>query len=187
MSIRLASLTSPRAGLAACALAALSSGCFVDGGHSSAVCATSTTMTIDTGATIGHAAGVDAGYYADYTAGGHWHVEWTCDTKLSAAGCNFTGTIFVDTPAAGAAPTCFQCETEDILTSAADGGQTRLDFDTITSSGIDGIDVDGVPGHALRLNLQINGLYQNDLVFVPSRAHTAVPACMPLDLVPSAP
>lgn len=63
----------------------------------------------------------------------------------------------------------------------------RIDFDTVTSTGIDGADFDGVPGHDLQLNLQINGLYQNDLVFVPSRGRTAVPGCMPLDLAPSAP
>jgi len=107
-------------------------------------------------------------------------------SKLSAAGCNFTGTIFVDPPAAGAGATCFQCENEDILTTMPDGSQTRLEFDTITSSGIDGVDFDGVPGHSVQLNLMINGLYQNDLVFVPSEGRTGVPACMPLDLAPSA-
>jgi len=179
MSLRLAYL-------AALPLAGSLAGCFFDGSHGSAVCATATTMPIDTGASIDHAAGIDAGYYVKYTAGGHWHLEWTCDTKLSAEGCNFTGTIFVDTAAAGAAATCFQCENEDILTMTPDGGQTRLDFDTITSSGIDGVDFDGVPGHSVQLNLMINGIYQNDLVFVPSQGHTSVPACMPLDLAPSA-
>lgn len=178
MSLRLAYLAWP---------ALILSGCFFDNTRGSAVCATATPMAIDTGASIDHAAGVDPGYYARYTAGGHWHLEWTCDTKLSAAGCDFTGTIFVDTPTAGGAATCSQCESDDVLTATADGNQTRIDFDTVTSTGIDGVDVDGVPGHSLQLDLQINGLYQNDLVFVPSRGRTAVPACMPLDLAPSAP
>jgi len=178
---------SPRLAYLAALPALLLAGCFFDNARGSAVCATATTMVIDTGASIDHAAGVDAGYYARYTAGGHWHLEWTCDTKLSAAGCNFTGTIFVDTPSAGAAATCFQCESGDVLTATPDGGQTRIDFDTVTSTGIDGLDVDGVPGHDLRLDLQIDGLYQNDLVFVPSRGRTAVPACMPLDLAPTSP
>jgi hypothetical protein len=187
MSIRLASLTFSLPAVLAGLLAGSSSGCFIDGGHGAPLCTTATTMPIDTGASITHAAGLDAGYYTQYTAGGHWHVEWTCDTKLSAAGCNFTGTITVDTPAAGAAPSCFQCESEDQLNVTAVGDQTRLDFDTITSSGIDGVDVDGVPGHPLQLNLQINDLDQNDLVFVPSLGRTAVPACMPLELTPTSP
>ncbi|HET7500016.1 MAG TPA: hypothetical protein VFK02_03410 [Kofleriaceae bacterium] len=161
-------------------------GCFFDGSHSAGLCANATTLAIDTGASIGHTAGVDAGYYVTYTAGGHWHLEWTCDTKLSAAGCNFVGTVFVDTPPGGAAVTCLHCEAEDFLDVSSSGGQTRIDFDTITSSGIDGIDLDGVPGHDVQLDLQINGLYQNDLVYVPSRGRTVVPACMPLDLSPSA-
>ena len=187
MSRRLASLTPSVPCVVAGLLAALASGCLFDGGHDAALCATATAMPIDTGASITHAAGIDAGYYAQYTAGGHWHVEWTCDTKLSATGCNFTGTITVDTPAAGAAPSCFQCESEDQLNATAVGSQTRLDFDTITSSGIDGVDVDGVPGHAMQLTLQIDGLYQNDLVFVPSLGRTAAPACMPLQLTPTSP
>lgn len=182
MSPRLASLALSVPGM----LAGLS-GCFFDGGHSAAICATATAMPIDTGASITHAAGVDAGYYAQYTAGGHWHVEWTCDTRLSAAGCNFTGSITVDTPAGGANPGCFQCESEDLLNATAAGNQTRLDFDTLTSSGIDGVDVDGVPGRPMQLTLQVDGLYQNDLVFVPSLGRTAVPACMPLELTPTAP
>lgn len=169
-------------------LAAALGGCVLDTGRSAPVCATATAMPIDTGASIDHAAGIDAGYYARYTAGGHWHVEWTCDTKLSATGCNFTGTVFADTPAAGAAaPTCTQCEPDDILTTSQQGGTTRIDFDTITSSGIDGVDFDAIPGHTVELNLLIDGLYQNDLVFVPSAGRTAIPRCMPLDLTPSVP
>lgn len=168
-------------------LAGMSSGCLIEENRGSAVCATATTTQIDTGASIDHAAGLDAGYYASYTGGGHWHLEWTCDTKLSAAGCNFTGMILVDTPPASAAVKCAQCESNDILTVTPDGGQTRIDFDTITSTGIDGVDFDGIPGHDIQVNLQINGLYQNDLVFVPSNGRTAVPACMPLALVPSGP
>lgn len=163
------------------------SGCLFTSDHSSGLCAGATAMVIDTGASIDHAAGIDAGYYARYTADGHWHVEWTCDTKLSAAGCNFTGTILVDTPAAGAAATCVQCESQDILHVEPAGSQTRIDFDTITSSGIDGVDFDGIPGHPIEANLQINGLYQNDLVYIPSGGRTAIPSCMPLDLSPSAP
>src|SRR5215831_13060975 len=99
MSLRLAYLAAIVSGV----LGLSSSGCLFSSDHSSGLCARATAMLIDTGASVDHAAGVDAGYYAKYAAGGHWHLEWTCDTKLSAAGCNFTGTIFVDTPSAGTA------------------------------------------------------------------------------------
>jgi hypothetical protein len=161
------------------------SGCLFGGGHNE--CVSNQTMTIDTGASIDHTAGVDPGYYASYTAGGAWHLEWTCDTKLSAEGCNFTGTIVLDTPAGGTNATCFQCEPEDILRVEQGTTQTTIDFDTITTSGIDGVDFTGVPGHSIHLDVAINGLDQNDLVFVPSLGRTAVPNCMPIDLAPSAP
>jgi hypothetical protein len=164
-------------------------GCFGSNGSSpiNAQCAQQTTMTIDTGASLTYTVGVDAGYYFSYGAGGLWHFEWTCDTDLSGEGCNYTGTIFVDPPAGGANATCFQCESNDILTTSPSGGQTQIDFDMITSTGIDGIDFDGVPGNPITIDLQINGLYQNDLVFVPSDGRSADAPCMPLDLEPSAP
>jgi hypothetical protein len=167
--------------------AALLPGClFVD--HSpSGACPTASTLPIDTGATISHTAGVDAGYYAAYTAGGLWHLEWTCDTKLSAQGCNFTGSVVVDTPPGGAAATCVACEANDLMTVHDLGATTQVDFDTLTASGLDGVDVRGLPGHPLRLDLQIDGLYQNDLVFVPSAGQPVTPSCMPLTLTPTAP
>jgi hypothetical protein len=165
---------------------ALLPGCLF-GNNKSDQCLPEQAMTIDTGASVDHAAGVDPGYYASYTAGGAWHLEWTCDTKLSAQGCNFTGSIVVDTPAGGAKATCFQCEPEDILNVTQGATQATIDFDTVTSTGIDGVDFVGVPGHSISIDLSINSLYQNDLVFVPSLGRTAVPDCMPIDLTPSAP
>jgi len=161
-------------------------GCFIEESHGTPACVDSA-ITVDIGATIDHVAGVDAGYYASYAAGGHWHFEWTCDTKLSAIGCNFTGSILADTPPGGVAAGCVACEDNDVLTTTPVGAQTRLDFDTVTSTGIDGVDFVSVPGNAINIDLQINGLYQNDLVFLPSGGRAVTQACMPIDLVPSAP
>ncbi|HET9624877.1 MAG TPA: hypothetical protein VFP84_26095 [Kofleriaceae bacterium] len=151
------------------------------------VCATADQLVVDTGASVSYAVGVDAGYYAFYTGNGHWHIEWTCDTKLSALGCNFTGSITYDTATSGAKPTCFNCEADDIVDTSTQGAQTRIDFDTLTSTGIDGLDFESVPGHPVQLDLEIDGFVQNDLVFVPSQGRTRSPVCMPLELTPSAP
>jgi hypothetical protein len=67
------------------------------------------------------------------------------------------------------------------------GSQTRIDFDMITSTGIDGVDFTGVPGDPITIDLQINSLHQNDLVFVPSLGRVATAPCMPLDVDPSTP
>jgi len=165
-------------------------GCFLDpgggGGGTPANCI-GASEPIDTGASIDHQAGVDAGYYAQYSAGGHWHFEWTCDTKLSAIGCSFSGTIFADDPGSGLGASCVQCEDNDVLTTTLVGTQTRIDFDTVTSTGIDGVDFTSIPGHPGKVDLQINGLYQNDLVFLPSGGRTLIQPCMPIDLEPSTP
>lgn len=160
------------------------SGGFDGGGD---VCNSADSLVVDNGADVTHEAGVDAGYYATYTGDGHWHIEWTCDTSLSAEGCNFTGTVTYDTAAGAAAPSCFQCEPDDIMNVSTRGAQAQIDFDTLTSTGIDGIDFDSIPGHPVTVDLEIDGLIQNDLVFVPSRGRTESPVCMPLVLTPSSP
>lgn len=150
-------------------------------------CTVEPTLPIDTGASIDHTAGVDAGYYAEYNGAGAWHFEWTCDTRLSAAGCNFTGSFTVPTPAGGVDATCFDCEPEDILTTAVSGANTVIDFDTVTSTGIDGVDFTAPTGASIEIDLQVNGIYQNDIVFLPSGGQTTIPPCMPLVLAPTTP
>lgn len=173
-------------------LAAATPGCFVDNhpGDTSfgdPACATPHALPVDTGASVVHEAGVDPGYYVEYDGSGAWHLEWTCDTKLSAEGCEFSGTINAPTPAEGVNATCYHCEPDDFLQTSARGSTTDIDFDTITSTGIDGVDFTTPPGATITVDLQINQIDQDDLVFVPSDGATTTPACMPLDLIPTAP
>lgn len=151
------------------------------------VCDTGENETIEEGATTSYTVGVDAGYYFTYGTGGLWHVEWTCDTALSGIGCNFTGTINVITPdtAAGANVVCTNCESNDILTATETGDETDIDFDMITTDGIDGIDFDADPGSSIVIDLQINGVYQNDLVYIPSFGASVAAPCMPLEVIPN--
>ena len=155
-------------------------GCIIEGNGGPPSCPVDQSYEVDTAATIAYTPGVDAGYYITYAGAGHWHLEWTCDTKLSATGCNFTGTI--SAPSVSGA-TCFQCEPEDRMSASA----TAIQFDTITTSGIDGVDFTTTPGSAIHIDLLIDGLYQNDLVFVPSRGSAISATCNPADLVPSSP
>jgi hypothetical protein len=169
------------------ALLCLLGGCFgnQNGGPT---CDPNLAVQIDTGATLTYTVGVDAGYYLSYATGGHWHFEWTCDTKLSAYGCDFHGTILADTPAAGVNATCFQCEpAQDELSTAPDGTQTDITFDTLTSTGVDGVDFDSVPGHGVNVDVLVNGEHQDDLVFIPSNGGAVSPACTPVELLPSSP
>ena len=151
-------------------------------------CPAGTAYQVDTGASLSYSPGVDAGYYISYAAGGHWHFEWTCDTKLSAYGCDFTGTVTATTPPGGTGATCYQCEpSQDFLTVTVNGDQTSMQFDTITTSGIDGLDFMSTAGSTVHVDLMVNSLYQDDLVFLPSGGTVATPTCMPTDLSPSTP
>jgi hypothetical protein len=163
-------------------------GCFSNNEHAASTCDPGLSDEVDTGATVTYTAGVDAGYYIDYKAGGHWHLEWTCDTKLSAYGCGFTGTITVDTPASGVNATCVMCEpAQDSLTVTPQGTQTVLAFDTVTTTGVDGVDFFAVAGNTIDVDLHVNGLYQDDLVFLPSGGGVANATCMPIGLTPNKP
>jgi hypothetical protein len=163
--------------LVASALPALPA-CFGGGGERIEACPAA--FEIDTGASVTHTAGVDAGYYISYAAGGSCHLDWTCDTKLSALGCEFTGTI---TAPSLANATCFMCEADDLLTASPG----EVDWDTNTSTGLDGTDFTTNPGEEIHLDLAINGIPQPDLVFIPSGGAVSTPGCSPMDLGPSTP
>jgi hypothetical protein len=143
-------------------------------------------VEIDTGASITHTAGVDAGYYLEYDGNGAWHIEWTCDTKLSALGCEFSGTITVPGTANA---TCYQCEPEDVLTTSNTNTDTVIQFNTGTSTGIDGVDITGgsTSSRTVRFDLLINGIYQPDLVYIPAHGQTDSPSCLPIAATPSTP
>jgi hypothetical protein len=170
----------------------LASACLLDtgggGDPSIPACAAPTSAEIDNGASLTYAVGVDAGYYLSYLGGGHWHVEWTCDTRVSAYGCNFTGTITAPAPAQGPNATCVQCESNDILNVGADGATgMKIDFDTITTTGLDGVDFYSTPGAAVTFDLLVDGSERPDLVFVPSGGRSVSPTCAPLILTPDTP
>ncbi len=183
-----------RAYLACCVLAALPSfaGCFPasssgDDEPINDVCSVEPTFTVDTGATITHVAGEDPGYYAEYDGSGAWHFEWTCDTKLSAEGCIFSGSIVAPTPAGGINASCYECESNDELSTQPNGNNTEIDFNTVTTTGIDGVDFTTTPGATIEIDFQINGIDQDNLVFIPSNGAAVSPTCMPVQLSPSAP
>jgi hypothetical protein len=180
--------------LLACFIASVTTGCFApagddDTGPGPTSCDPEPTYEIDTNASITHTAGVDAGYYAEYDGAGAWHFEWTCDTDLSSEGCTFSGSIIAPTPASGdVGATCYECEADDQLsTQPASPSNTEIDFDTDTSTGIDGVDFTTTAGASIEIDFQINALYQNDLVFLPSGGETSNPTCMPAYLSPSTP
>src|SRR5579862_754632 len=119
----------------AAACAAPLAGCFVDQGRGAPApeCTTEPAYAIDLDESFQYSPGVDAGYYITYVGGGQWHLEWTCDTRLSAEGCGFGGSIIADAPASGPNATCYLCEADDGLsvaaTSAGPAGEPQMEID----------------------------------------------------------
>lgn len=180
--------------LLAVACLAPAAGCIIDNGSNHDVvdtCTTEPAYSIDSDATFTYTAGVDAGYYITYVGAGAWHLEWTCDTNLSADGCTFSGTIYADLPASGANATCFECEANDELSSNVSNAvgpngeaQMEIDFNTVTTTGVDGVDFQSVAGSSIDLDIQTNGLYQPDIINFVSATVDAAPACVPFELTP---
>ncbi|MFT3693720.1 MAG: hypothetical protein QM831_11305 [Kofleriaceae bacterium] len=156
-------------------------GCIIQEDHTGGggECIADQNYTVSTGATFSYDPGVDAGVYMEYTSGGHWHFEWTCDTQLSEQGCEFTGSITGPISTAS----CFQCEAEDGFGVA----NNEVTFDTITTSGVDGVDLDAAPGATLTLALTVDGYDGGYLVQIPTSRGDEVPTCSPVDLTPDLP
>jgi hypothetical protein len=149
---------------------------------------------VDTGAQLAFTEGVDAGYYITYLGGGEWHLEWTCDTRVSQYGCNFTGTIIADEPSEGPNAVCVDCESNDIMTVSEDSArgpagekQMIIDFDTITSTAVDGVDFFAVPGTTVSFDMDVDGIYHPELVFLSSAGALSSPGCVPFALTPTKP
>ncbi len=157
-------------------------GCLEEEIHPSppVICADPAPYEVDSDVTFTYSPGVDAGYYITYNSNGagNWHLEWTCDTDLSAEGCEFTGTITV--PANDTMATCYDCEAEDNLETTV-GSPSIVTFDMITSTGVDGVDIYAAADH-IDIDLMINGAYQNDLIFFSHDGATFSPPCVPARL-----
>ena len=54
-------------------------------------------------------------------------------------------------------------------------------------NGVDGVDFFGIAGNTIDVDLRVNGLYQDDLVFLPSGGGVANATCMPIGLTPNKP
>jgi hypothetical protein len=113
-----------------------------------------------------------------YQAGGHWHLEWTCDTNTSTQSCTWDVSVRASsvqglnaTPANGVV--------------ALDGASWRMR--TLTGSTLDGAYFDAPPGTTITLSATLNGAPTPALVFyVNSGAATTAPTD-PVEFVPTSP
>jgi len=129
------------------------------GGPSSA---TPILVDIDTDKTMNAKPGEGVGVFAEYAAGGHWHIWWTCDTNVNPGGpvtCDFSvranvtqGTITLKTDAPAG------------TSRIAPSGQ-EIDLDTTTGAEVHGFTFDTDPGAVITLEATIGGQHDGRYFF----------------------
>jgi hypothetical protein len=117
------------------------------------------TVVVDTNQTMNVQGGQGVGVFVQYTAGGHWHVFWACDTSLSGLPCDYSMKI---TGTAIANPKTVQFEQTDSLDSAT---TDQLVATTHVTTGIDAVDFDAQPGADMKIDLTMSGLRTGEFFF----------------------
>jgi hypothetical protein len=122
------------------------------------------------GAGLAYNPGQDAGYYLAYMTGGHWRVDWTCDSTLSSASCHFQGSIKDSLAHAFSNVTGWDCPngpTSCVGTAINTGtGSTELDFDqtvgATAATEYQYLTFDSAPGDILQMNLLLDNMPATD-------------------------
>lgn len=133
-----------------------------DGNNDGSPSATPILVDVDTNGTMTAAPGQGVGVFTEYTAGGHWHIWWTCDTTVnpSDAVCPFDVKISVASGAITAAKT-EQFERDDTLSTTA----TQLVATTSTTTNLDGLLFDTDPGAVITLDVAVGGQHDSRILF----------------------
>ena len=123
------------------------------------------TVVVDTGKVMSPPGtqgfgGQGIGVFVEYSAGGHWHVYWACDTTLSSAPCSFTVAITVSDSSISAAQTA-QFSGNDAMTSTP--GQ--ISATTYTTTQVDSVDFNATPGARLTVDSAVDGLPHDGSIF----------------------
>ena len=134
--------------------------------------------------------GSTPGYFITANQGGAFRIVWTGDANQSGGIRHFTGSVFTQGHFTGQTPGCYQnscpLKTDDAVSTIHDtqGGQ-RIDFDGISTSGLEGFDfsVDTVPA---LFNIYIDGQARPELIYFVSSANGQVASSggIPFGLVP---
>lgn len=142
------------------------------------------TYGIDPGASTIVLPGQQAGYGITANVGGSYRVVWTGDTPTAYT--NFTGYIYTPGHFTVVNPGCGgQCpiEANDYIYApvAVQGGGEEIDFDTVATDGLDGLDF-GTDAEPVTLDLLIDGVRYPQLVFFTSGGVTSAPSTIPFAL-----
>jgi hypothetical protein len=123
------------------------------------------TVVVDTGKIMSPPSsqgfgGQGIGVFVQYTAGGHWHVFWACDTTLSSAPCNFDLVMSVTDSSIQSAQSN-QFSGNDTMTSSP----SQIVASTYTTTQVDAVDFDTTPGAKMMVDASIAGLPRDGSIF----------------------
>jgi hypothetical protein len=112
--------------------------------------------------------GVQAGYGITANVGGNYRAVWTGDASASASYREFSGSIYTAGQFTSFTPGCARnacpLESGDVVSAPVlTGNGSRIDFDTIATTGIDGLDF-SVSVEPVYFNLYIDGVPYPNLV-----------------------
>jgi hypothetical protein len=108
-------------------------------------------VVVDDNAKIQVRGGQSTGIFIEYESGGHWRLEWTCDSSGTGT-CGFDVTVSIATGAMTNVTSQFSYPT-DTMTRFS---QTIF-ANTVTTTGIDGITFDTQPGATITLSARLGG------------------------------
>jgi hypothetical protein len=136
-------------------------------------------VSIDTDRSLEAQPGNGAGLFITYSAGGHWNLKWTCDTKLVPShSCKFelaVGTHGIHEISSTPANALVEKDAE------------TFQIKTVTTTTIDSVDFRTDPGGAIALTMRIDGQPWPKLIWYVSDGQLSKAPSDPIELVPSAP
>ena len=123
--------------------------------------ATPILVDVDTNKTMDADPGGGVGVFTEYTAGGHWHLWWTCDSLVNPKStCPFDVRISV----ASGAITNVQTEKFEDKDSVVTSAKT-ITAQTTATTDLDGIVFDTDPGAIITLDASIGGQHDPRFLF----------------------
>jgi hypothetical protein len=139
---------------------------------------------IDPGASTVIYPGQQAGFGITANVGGSYRMVWTGDSAVQYT--NFRGSVYTPGHFSIVNPGCnggCPVESSDFFTApqAVSGGGEEFTFDTVATTGIDGVDF-VVSLEPVEFDLTIDGARYPSLVFFTSNGADASPATIPFDL-----
>lgn len=118
-------------------------------------------VDVDTNQTMEAAPGQGVGVFTEYTAGGHWHVWWTCDSLVNKdSSCPFDVRISVASGAITNVKTEKFEDKDSIVTSAK-----SITAQTTATTDLDGLVFDTDPGAIITLDAAVAGQHDPRFLF----------------------